>query len=292
MNDYQPLSPKELERSYFFLTHRRTFIKAFFGVAILALLVLYGIMFLNLFGYLRAGNCQNVAMALTENVHDWTAYHQQRQPTPIKVMPAQFLALGSRRYNLVAYIENPNPDWSVTSFQYYFVANGQPLPAEIAYINPGESKMILTTGYEAPLPLSNVDVVVSDFKWRRDEGDLPPIAIVVNNIRFLPATERIQGERIIQLPATVSWQAENNSLYNLWEINFQIALFSNNKLASVEEIVVRDFFSLEKKDLEAVWTSDLSRITSTEVYPVFNKLDFDNYKDLYVDPSSDNRIKL
>ena len=41
-----------------------------------------------------------------------------------------------------------------------------------------------------------------------------------------------------------------------------------------------------------VWLGDLPRVTTVEVYPILNKLDSDNFKDLYIAPGSDDLYKL
>ena len=41
-----------------------------------------------------------------------------------------------------------------------------------------------------------------------------------------------------------------------------------------------------------VWLGDLPRVTTVEVYPIFNYFDYDIFKDLFIAPGSDDLYKL
>ncbi|MBT6691387.1 hypothetical protein HOB10_03585 [Candidatus Parcubacteria bacterium] len=298
MNDYKPLTTKELERGYFFLTHKGALRKMLFGAGIFVVVIVYIILLINAIGFVQKAGWQHMAMGIGQG-SNWAARHAQGAPMPILTKNVQALSLGDRRYALVAFIENPNEDWAARSFKYRFVVDGQALPEEEAFMNPSvnplkkEERMLIKFGYESSRPPSDVRLDVDAFQWRRYENDSPVINWDVLDIRYYAASrESLNGNDVIVDPH-VDWWAQNLSLYDLWEAKFQIALFNGDRLVGVNEILSKDFISLQKKELEVIWLNDLSRVTTTKVYPVVNWLDYDNFKALEYQPrGGGSRVEL
>lgn len=283
MDDYKPLSKEELERGYFFLTHRDSFKKIFLWGAIVLLAVLYIILIFNVVKYFRSGSLNEAALGISQN-YNWAAYHQANKPQPIAVSASQYFALGGQRYTLAALVENKNANWAVRNLDYSFVVNGQELNSRQSFIGPSEKKFLLLTGYEASAGISKVEIKINHIDWYHIDNDLPEINWDIKDVQFQAATRQTVGDVTVDVPARVTWQAQNLSLYNFWEVAWQVGLFQGDRLVGVAEMNTRDFASLETRPLEVVWLNDLTRVTRTEVYPVVNKLDPDNFKKSYVEP--------
>ncbi|MDP2812573.1 MAG: hypothetical protein Q8O32_02675 [bacterium] len=273
------------------LTHRPLLKKILIGAGIFVVLLIYTLAVWNFIKFIRAGTFNTMAQQANWT-YDWASYHQSRQPQAIKNSPAQFFSVASRKYNLVAVVENSNEDWSVASLDYTFIINGQELESQTAFINPEEKRLVTKMGYEAVTGISKVEIKIDNIKWYRVENDLPEINFEVKEAKFFPATRQTVGEDTFDVPARVTWQAKNWSLFNFWDVTWQVVLMSGAKIVAVNELNTRDFLSLESRDLEVVWLNDLSRIGTVEIYPILNKLDFDNFKELYIEPGSDEIYKL
>ena len=51
-----------------------------------------------------------------------------------------------------------------------------------------------------------------------------------------------------KLPARVVWQATNDSLFDFWQVPWQVAVYNQDRLVGVSELLVEDFKSLDAGD--------------------------------------------
>ena len=292
MNDYQPLSSKEIERGYFFLTHKDIMKRVIFGVGVFVVVVVYIVLLTTAISFVQKSGWQSMAAGMSQNPN-WAVKHSQGAPIAVVTKNVQSLSLGNRKHVLVAFIENPNPDWAVKNFKYRFVVDGQALGEEESFMNQGESRMLIKFGYESSKPPTDVRLDIDAFQWRRFENDAPMVNWDILDVNYHSASrETINGEDVIIDPR-VRWWAQNLSLLDLWEVKFQVALFNGDKLVAVNELLSKEFLSLQKKELEVVWLNDIPRVTRTEVYPVVDWLDYDNFKALESQPGSGgSRVEL
>ncbi len=289
MDDYQPISPKEIDRAYFFLTHKKLFIKIAFGFAILVLAIIYVVLIINIITLVRTPSFSNMAAQLSGTIN-WASYHASRAPQPILTTTTKFVPLGDGRYNLVAFVENPNDDWSAKSFQYKFVVNGQELQIEESFLNPAEKRMILEMGYNSPVSIQELQFNVGNVSWRRFENDIPEINWDISNVSYKPArTVTIENEAV-DVPASVNWTATNLSLYDFWEVGWQIALFDGDRLIGVNQVNSVDFMSLESREMSPAWLKELPRVNKVEIFPVVDWLDKDNFKSYYQEEREIDRV--
>jgi hypothetical protein len=289
MDDYKPISQEALSRGYFFVTHKLLIKKILFISAIAILVILYAALIFRVVTYLGGSGFNETSVRIVGSTYDWAAYHAERAPQDLKLDKAQFTSLGDRRYNITALVENPNEDWAVKSVDYNFVSREETTPTRTVFMNPDEKQLFALTAYESSQPIRNPELVISDIDWYRIDSSFPEIDIAVSNIVFQAASRETVDGVTIELPARVSWQADNNSLYNFWEVSWQIALYNGETLVAMNELKTKDFFALETKNLETVWLSRLARVTRASIFPVLNKLDSDIFKDIYVDPTIDIR---
>ena len=291
MDDYQPLNPKDIERGYFLLSHRDLIKKILFGLAVFVVIIIYLVAIFGLIRFIREGSFDSMASNANQN-YNWAAYHASRQPLPVKNSPPQFFLLGSKIYNLMAVVENPNDNWAITQLDYTFIVNGQELEKQTAFINPKERRLLTKMGYGAESGISKIEIKIDNIKWYRIDNDLPDINFEIKEAKFQAATRETVEDKTFDVPARATWTAKNLSLFNFWSVSWQVVLMSGAKIVAVNELNTRDFLSLESRDLEVVWLGDLPRVTTVEVYPILNKLDSDNFKDLYIAPGSDDLYKL
>ena len=291
MNDYQPLKQKELDRGYYFLTHRPMIKKTLYGVAIAILALSYLFIIGNIIKYVTGTSFDTTALQMA-NSTDWATYHQNRMPRDISVSATQFLAIGSGRYNLLARVSNPNDDWAVSEFEYTFIVNGEALETNTLFLNPTEEYFLLEIGYESTQAISSLKVVLDNIKWRRWENDTPVIRWQIKDINFKPLSREVVGNDTITVQPRATWEAINTSLFAFWEVDWQVVLYNGDRVAAVSEVKAKDFDSLESRQLEAIWLNDLPRITKTEVWPLLNWADLDSFKEIIADKEGGNRTDL
>ena len=291
MDDYRPLTQKEIDRGYYFLTHRPMFKKALYGIAIAILALSYILVISNVIKYVTGTSFDYLALQMAES-NDWAAYHQSRQPRDIDVSATQFLSIGGGRYNLLAKISNPNDDWSVSEFEYTFVINGKAIESKTSFLNPSGEHLLLEIGHKSTQPISKLNIVVEDIKWRRWENDTPVIEWQLKDITFKPLTREVIDDDTIILQPQVNWEAKNMSLYAFWDVDWQVVLYNADRIVGLAEVKSKEFNSLESRQIETIWLNDLPRVTKTEVQPLLNWLDSDNFKEIIADREGENRTEL
>lgn len=284
MDDYKPISQKELERGYFFVTHRLLIKKIIFLLSIFILVIFYGFLIFRAIRYFTGPSFSNLALEMQQNTFDFAAYHKQRFPQNIILGQPEFISLGDRRYNIVAMVENPNKDWAVKSIEYYFVSQGESSPSKTAFVNPGEKRLLTLTSYESNKAIRSPELVISKTEWYRVDNSFPQINIDITDITFQASSRETVDGVTSDLPARVLWRAHNDSVYNFWEVDWQVALYNSDKLVAINELKTKDFLALENRDLEAIWLTKLPRVTRAAVFPIINKLDSAIFKDIHVTP--------
>ena len=289
MDDYKPISQKELERGYFLVTHRLLIKKIILIGAISLLAIFYAFLIFQIINYFRSPSFDTAARQIQGNTFDWATYHNQRVPKNLSIGKPEFISLGERKYNITTLVENTNQDWAVDSLDYHFVSQGESTPTKTTFINPGEKRLLALTAYESDKAIRNPELVISNIKWYRIDNSFPQIDIKVSNITFAAASRETVEGVTSELPARVAWQAYNDSVYNFWEVGWQIALYNGDKLVALNEAKSKEFLALDTRDLETVWLNGLPRVTKAVIFPVLNKLDSGIFKDVYVEPTLENR---
>jgi hypothetical protein len=258
------VSDKDLERGYWWLTHKTLLNKAGFFIALLALLFLYIFLLAKVTHYFSLPTLDKFAEAANQSF-DWQTYHQERKPQTLVLGRVDIIPVSGSLYNLAAVVKNPNPDWSVSSLVYRFVINGEAQAEQTTFVNPLQDKFLLSLGLNIQGPVKTADLQVIDIAWRRFENDLIDLDWQISPAKYQgPSVITVKEERV-DIPARVTWQAQNLSLYNLWETNWQIALYNLDRLVGINQIQSNTWQSLESRDLEAVWLNSLPNITRVEV---------------------------
>ena len=283
MVDYKPLKEKDLDKALFFLKHKTLFKKILFSLAIFIIVLIYFKLLLSFIQYFRSSNYYLLAQEIDYSL-DWQTHHQARAPQEPEISEAQYLAIGNQKYNLVAFITNPNEDWAVLEFEYRFLVNDQPLKTQKAFLNPGEGRFLITLAYESKEAIKKIEIETANWYWRRYNNDTKVVNWSLTDIKFNPLSS--------DLPAQAFWTAQNMSLFDLRKVIFQIVLFNGQKLIAVNEIQASDFMSLDKKEIDSIFWYSLPRVTETQVLTLFNWLDNSNYKYLDTDVSGGSRVKL
>lgn len=292
MDEYQPLSTKELERGYYFLTHREQFKKIGLVALLAVVLIIYVVLIINALKLASASSYTEQVAKLNVQTN-WSVYHERRKPIEVNRLFTKYLSLGDGKYDLVVLLENPNQDWAATEIEYEFTIQGQSLGTEKTFLNPGETRFLVKFGYQDRSTVSNLAVNIINTKWRRFENDTPVINWDIKNAEYTPTSNKAVGSAdSVVIPANVKWEARNLSVYDFWEVDFIVALFNGEDLVAVNKYKARDFDSLENREIEVFWQNSLSRINKVEIYPVLNWVDYENYKEGYISPGKDDRVRL
>ncbi len=284
---FTDLSNQDLERGYWWLQHKTLINKILVVFLILALLSFYTWLFFAYLRYFRSGTWESYAQQLDSSRFNWAQYHQTRMTKGLKISSAQALATNGSLYNLAAAVENPNTDWLVSKLTYRFIVNGQAQANKETFVLPSSNKFLLQTAYQAKSSIQSLKIEILETTWQRVEADIFDV-FTLNEPQYLGPNTQVVDDKKIDLPGKVVWQATNDSLFDFWQVPWQVAVYNQDRLVGLSELVVEDFQSLETKDLEVIWLYDLPRITKVIVIPQLNILDKSNIKNKNKNPDNKN----
>lgn len=279
---YEAPSKKSLERGLFWMTHRKMFRNILLISAFLLVFSIFGFSAFKAFQYFSSSSFEDQARALTLQ-KNWTDIHRKNSPADLTMYEAKSINVGASLYDLVAILENPNEEWSVSELEYHFVVNDFVLASDVSFMNPNQTSIILSPGYKTSKPIRSVEFVIDNIKWRKNENDILNVDWAIDEVVFNPTTREVDGNVSFTVPPSVTWTATNNSLYDFWEVTFQVALYNGSNLVGVREWKESKFDALEKKEFEVIWLHDLPRVSKVEVSPVLDLLDKDNLRKVEAD---------
>lgn len=277
MSEYKPFNPKELERGYYFLTHKQQYIRFAYGLGIFVIVIIYSILFYNIFILTRYPSWQAMASNFAV-ASSWSEAHSKTQPQNLAIGMPKALLVGDGLYNLVVVVKNPNKEWLLPELDYNFVVNGQDLPVKLSYLNTEDTTVLTYLGYRSNTVIKDVKINISRYQWQRLSSDINSVSWSLNNIAYQPLSREVVNEQTVVLPARVTWQAKNLSLYDFWQVDFQVLLLSGESVVGFAEIPARDFKSLELRELQSVFNYNLASVSRVEIIPRVNWLDNDNFK--------------
>jgi hypothetical protein len=302
MADFQDLSEKELKFGYWFLTHKLllrkiliifliVFSVGFFAYAIYGLvieLVVYGQSF-------------NSAMqSLPQNLVNFSGYKAKNQAKDLQVSSITVIAGAGERYDFVAKVKNPNPNWTVESFDYQFITGidevdfnkdkNAPNPDRVkrSFILPGEEKYLVDLSVESKRRIGQARLDITNLKWRRVTDfattQKEKFRFEISDVQFIPATAtEISGKLPI---SQVTFNAANKSAYGFWNVGFYIILFKGSAMGGANYLSIDQFLSGQTRALTVNWFESLPNITQVQVVPEVNILD----KNIYMEVKGDGGV--
>lgn len=283
MGDYYEAPTKEsLDRGYFWMTHRKMYKNILFAFLAFLVMIIVVVAIVNFYKYISSTGFEEQANNLAVKKY-WTELHNINKPDELFVYDTKALNIGSGLYDLTASVENSNKDWSISELKYHFVVNNIILGSYSSFFNPGEERVLLQPGYKSSKPIASIELVIEDTKWRHFDNDIMEVNFLIEDIKFKATSREVDGNQSFTVPPSVTWKVSNNSLYDFWEVGFQVALYNGENLVGVREWKQNNFDALETKELEVIWLNDLPRVSDVKIYPIINLLDRDNLREAKAD---------
>lgn len=276
----EKLSEKELNLSYWFLSH-----KALLKKILTVIIAGIGGIFLiySLIGFIDwafiSGPGERANLNTILQIETNPAALQAIKAKDIIFGEPQIFASGAGRYDLIAEALNPNDKWRA-EFDYQFVGEGLDGAPKKGFLLPGESKYIVELGVEKPFRPLNPRLQITNLKYRRIDPHAIPdygkwrderLNINISDKKLASAS---QDKKNI---STLSFKAANNSAYSFWSAGFYGLLYRGEQLISINYLSAENFMSGETRDLQMQFYEGLPSITKYEVVPEVNIFDENIY---------------
>lgn len=269
----------KLKVSYWYVGHKLELKRALIAFLIVLSVIFYSysiyqvIMIL----FVQEESFRQDMASLTTNLIDYEYFHRVNKPKDIKILGFDSADGREGRYDFVAKVINPNPQWVASKVLFQLVSGSQVIAEKTSFIYPNETKYIMIFGQE--VSGNSPMLKIADVDWSRyrqfEEFADPRLKFTTSDIEFKSARESgIVGDLPV---STLDFKITNNSAYSYWQVGVQMVLLSSQKVVGANYISLDQFLSGETRDIEMRWYEPLSSVNQFEILPEVDILSADSY---------------
>ncbi len=273
-------SSTQFKRSFWYVTHKVLIYKITVGVLIALSVVLW------IFGLQRWGdyvvNGIQADIALYKNLTgfpDYTSIHEHYAPRPIQIAGTNAYVGGSKTFDLVAEVSNPNKNF-IVHFDYYFVTGNQKTPTQKGFLLTNESRPLTYFGFKDGDP-GGLNLVMENLVWKRINAHtvLNPGAWQNDRLNFVVKDFSFSEPQTTSgiTASVIKFNITNNSAFGYRDGLFVVGLLDNGGLVGVMPLILKDFKSLETRSVDLRNFSDNLVISDVQLFPLIDIYNQDVY---------------
>lgn len=260
------LTDKELATSYWYVTHKEQLEKA--GVIALAIvagfLFLYGAIGLILFYSYQNQELENLQKQTIAEKINYAYLQEKNNPMPVEKGAVHVLKIDKNHYDIVVNVTNANSIWYLSSFDYYFLLQGQTTNKKTAFLLPGESKYLMNLAWESSQSFSTAELILENLKWQKqaDYESLKDkiLQVTTDDIKFVPSKKLGIEEKV---PVSqVQFKTKNDSAYNFFQVDYEIVLFRGSQIVGVTKTFVKNFRAGDEETVKVNFYHALGSVDS------------------------------
>lgn len=212
--------------------------------------------------------------ALTASIN-YSALHPRFSPLPLQILNSYVLPGGTGKTDVLSEIANPNKNF-VVRFDYYFDYGGSITERRADFLLPGESRPVAEFGIDTAQFPGSPSLMLENIRWERVPAHQIPDAaawqtervdFTVSNFSFSFAGEN--GLAANALRFTV----RNNSPYGYRDALFYLGLYQNGGLVGIMRFDLKDFQSLESREIDLRNFVQNLAVSEIKLYPVIDLYD-------------------
>jgi len=277
MIDYQihDVSEKDIKFGLWFLHNKRKIQKVFFGI-----FLLFGISMLGygIYGFISYGiqlpEETRILSTISIKHINFADFKSKHVPLPLEISEPEIVYAGGQNYDFVAQATNFNEERAVLNISYQFVSGNFTTPISSVMILPNQTVYLLSLGNKSEQRLSTAELKILDTQWQSiwQKQPVDKVEIDINEPKFKIASDLSRS--------WVEFTAANKSLKNIWEVAWQVVLFSGRRIAGVNQITTGGLIAGETKDFEVSWFEKLPKVTQINVIPIINIYDQDSFYEI------------
>gem|GEM_PF-1349424 len=269
----QPLSDEELQKSYWFLTHRGQIRRVTAMILSIICAIIWGIaIFLTVkIVILPWQNYQGMLLNLKKQ---YTLFPVRTLVQDIQKDAVSFAQSEEGIYDLYVRIKNPNPLWRV-HFDSVFSIDGEALPPQSGFLLPDEEKYLMYAGLKRTTQPITLGLELKNISWNRiskkEKEDMSlRTRITVKDIKITPV-QQMEGGGLSYTKLT--FKIVNETVYRFWELSVPILVKTGDQIIAINTLPLTNFGSGESRLMESRWNADLSNATAVDILPTVDIFD-------------------
>jgi len=203
------------------------------------------------------------------------------KPVPLQIESTMIIDSGFNKYDLVAKVFNQNQDYLVPIIKYRFFVNNEAYTATAtSFMLTGQEKYLMALEYDYPERIKDASLILEQVSWQRASKNYKEIEIKITDEKLSPL-ETASNSNIQSL----TFKAENNSLYNIREVGFQILfLGSQNRILSANYLLINNFLNFSQREVGLNIFNFSGRPREIKIIPEVNIIDPTNFFNLEPPP--------
>jgi len=213
---------------------------------------------------------------MIDNQNGYQEYKATNQPKALEISEPEVISSSSSQGDLIVKVKNPNKNWAAENVKYKFVVNEKETDLETNFILPEEEKYLTAFSVNLNSTTSlKVGFNIDGIDWYRikDVRKYPETNFKIENIQYTPLSVPEKKITVGQVTASVT----NDSVYNFWRVDFVTVLYTSNRVVGINKIIIDEFKSFEKRNIEFRLPYAPPSISKVLIYPEVNLLDSDNF---------------
>ncbi|MFA4941808.1 MAG: hypothetical protein WC582_04440 [Patescibacteria group bacterium] len=197
-------------------------------------------------------------------------------PQDISFSPVKIFRGNENKYDFVSEIKNQNSKHWAT-FKYCFYEKGQEVECGENFIFPGETKSLIALAKNFNYLPREASLTITELFWQkinaREISDWnnysnEHLDFIFDDIVFKPAAASGLSEKLNF--NSLNFSATNKTAFNYWEVPLDIFFYNGNSLIGVNQYVLPEFMSKDKRDIKISWPGNLSGVNSVKIIPNLN----------------------
>lgn len=279
---YDNLSDDELKAGYWYVTHRVLLRKIFvFSLAIISgALLLFGIWGLINYYVVESAGRQALQTDLAKAKLNYQLLSEINKPLDLQIMETEVVKAGDNAYDFITNVVNPNAQWAVESFDYYYLFGEEKTNVKSEYILPGQSKLVLYLNYPPDGFIGSASLIMENIKWKKaanfSEWQEKVMQFAFENQVALSSKKSGLSEQ--ELISTIQFDVLNKSPYSFWEPRFIVLIVKGDKIVGAAQVVLDSLSSGEKRTETVNLFQSISGGAELQIVPDINILDPNVFK--------------
>lgn len=218
---------------------------------------------------------RSLVQQLTQDLIDYAALRQRRQPQPLQLSTVAVLPSGATRRDLAVRVTNPNLNFYLPRISYAFSQGGTTVASDVTFLLPGESKYLFSFGVAGVT--SAVQASLTDVSWRRIQPEEfrrlreERVQVTVQQLSHLDRSQL--GALGNQLGGQTSFVVGNRSIFGYWDLGLPVLLFNGEQLVAAQVSRVHQLPPGGQQRVVVSWPHALPVVTHASVIPELDPYD-------------------
>jgi len=262
------VSEKQLKISLWFLEHKQQLAKIPAILLAVWIILTFGYSILGFIDYALDYKAEQKLMSRTAaNLIDFSGFQNRHRPKPLIITDPLAIGSSTGSYDFVAQVKNQDEKKGVVSLTYQFTVGDYLAPTSSITILPQQTVYLLSLNNKSVTRFTRVDLNIIDIRWESLWQRQQP-----QEIKLLQTPAQFQTARN-SVRSWVSFMTTNQSLKNIWQVQWQAVLYSGNRIVGVNQITVEELLAGESREIELSWYEKLPKITQIDIVPIVNVYD-------------------